>query len=70
MSYCNDGFLAWVVELCKRGQLDRQKEGVLKRNIDSGTNYQLSWLKHLDPGCPGLGDGPRCFVVSGGEINW
>ena len=37
---------------------DRQKEGVLKRTIDSGTNYQLSWLKHLDPGCPGLGDVP------------
>ena len=61
MSYCNSVSLAWVVELFKRGQLDCQKEGGLKRTACSGIKHQLSWLKHPDPGCPGLGDGPGGF---------
>ena len=69
MSYCNSRLLAWMVELCKRGTLDPQKRGGLKRTAGSGIKHQLSWLKHSDPGCPGLEDGPRQFEASGGEIN-
>ena len=69
MSYCNSGSLVWMVELRKWGQLGRQKEGGLKKTAGSGIKHQLSWLKHSDPGCPGLEDGPRQFEASGGEIN-
>ena len=55
MSYCNSRLLAWMVELCKRGPLDPQKGGGLKRTAGSGIKHQLSWLTYPDPGCPGLG---------------
>ena len=63
MSYCICESLAWVVEFPKWGQLDRQKEGVLKRTADSGIKHRISWLMHPDPGCQGLGDGPEWFEV-------
>ena len=42
------------------GQLECQKEGGPKKTAGSGQKkYQFSWLKHPDPGCPKLGDGPE-----------
>ena len=65
MSYCNGRSLAWVVELHKQGQLDCQKGGGLKKTAGSRIKHPLSWLRHLDPGCPGLRDGHGRYWASG-----